>query len=164
MRKWVVPGLLILLVISLAVIWVISGDLRDSRSEARLEAPSEAPSEAPREAPREVPREVPLEPGPDRPSSLLDEFQIKALKKQGLSDPLTQIPADLMAHPELIPIKGVHGGTMGFTSAEGITVLSPSWVFARFEDGHMMGTCLLEYEISPDATIHWKLIKAQLDE
>lgn len=156
MRKLVLPGLLILLVISLAVIWVISGDLRDSRSGAQ--------SEARLEVPREVPREVPLEPGPDRPSSLLDDFQIKALKKLGLSDPLAQIPADLLAHPELIPFKGVHGGTMGFYSAEGITVLSPSWVFARFEDGHMMGTCLLEYEISPDAAIHWKLIKAQLDE
>lgn len=160
MRKWVVPGLLILLVISVAVIWVMSGDLRDSRrgtgSAARLEAP--------REVPLEVPREAPAEPRPDQPSSLLDDFQIKALKKQGLTDPLTQIPADLMAHPELIPIEGIHGGTMRFYSAEGITVLSPTWVFARFEDGHMMGTCLLEYEISPDTTIHWKLIKAQLDE
>jgi hypothetical protein len=69
-----------------------------------------------------------------------------------------------MAHPELIPFKGVVGGTMGFYTPEVITILSPSWVFARFDDGHVMGSCLLEYEISPDTTIHWRLIKAQMDE
>ena len=148
MRKWIVAGLVILLGISLAV------NLTREHPMVKEEANELAGDLA---APA-------TQPVPGQPASLLDDFQIKSLRKLGLADPLSQIPADLMRHPELIPFKGVHGGTMGFYSSEGITVLSPSWVFARFEDGHMMGTCLLEYEISPDATIHWKLIKAQLDE
>jgi len=104
------------------------------------------------------------EPVPRVHACLLDESQIRTLKKRGLSDPVSQLPVDLMAHPELIPFKGVLGGTMGFYGPEGITILSPSWVFARFEDGHVMGSCLLEYEISPDSTIHWRLIKAKMNE
>jgi hypothetical protein len=148
MRRWIVAGLVILVGISLAV------NLTREHPMVKEEANELAGDRA---APA-------TRPVPGQPSSLLDDFQIRSLQKMGLSDPLRQIPADLMAHSELIPVKGVHGGTMGFYSTEGITILSPSWVFARFEDGHMMGTCLLEYAISPDTTIHWKLIKAQMDE
>jgi hypothetical protein len=177
MRKWVIAGLIILVGISLAVISVISLDLRDCRRDARLElglvqsvrdslfaareqlkgknAEGEHPGELGRQEARELHGEH---------TYLLDKFQIKTLKARGLSDPVSQLPVDLMAHPELIPFKGVVGGTMGFYTPEVITILSPSWVFARFDDGHVMGSCLLEYEISPDTTIHWRLIKAQMDE
>ena len=177
MRKWVIAGLIILVGISVAAISVISVDLRDCRRDARLEhglvqsardslvaareqlkgknEEEEQSGELGRQEGQQLHGEHPY---------LLDEFQIKTLKRRGLSDPVSQLPADLMAHPDLIPFKGVVGGTMGFRAPEDITILSPTWVFARFDDGHVMGSCLLEYEILPDTTIHWKLIKAQLDE
>ena len=36
---------------------------------------------------------------------LLDNYQVKELEDLGLSDPVMQLAADLMAHPELIPIE-----------------------------------------------------------
>ena len=177
MRKWVIAGLIILVGISLAAISVISVDLRDCRRDARLEhglvqsvrdslvAAREQLKGKNEEGGQsgELGRQEGQQPHGEQ-TYLLDEFQIKTLKRRGLSDPVSQLPADLMAHPELIPFEGVVGGTMGFRTSEDITILGPSWVFARFDDGHVMGSCLLEYEISPDSTIHWKLIKAQMDE
>jgi hypothetical protein len=177
MRKWVIAALIILVGISLAVISVISWSLKDCRRDARLElALSQsvrdsllAAREQLKAKNEEVERSNDLGRQEARalhgePAHLLDNFQIKTLKARGLSDPVSQLPLDLMAHPELIPFEGVLGGTMGFFTPEGITILSPSWVFARFDDGHVMGSCLLEYEISPDTTIHWRLIKAHMDE
>jgi len=177
MRKWVIAGLIILVGIGLAAISVISLDLRDCRREARLELglvqsvrdslfaaceQLKAKNEKGEYA-GDLGRQEAQQLHGDH-TDLIDEFQIKTLKRRGLSDPFSQLPADLMAHPELIPFEGVVGGTMGFRTSEDITILSPCWVFARFDDGHVMGSCLLEYEISPDSTIHWKLIKAQMDE
>ena len=177
MRKWVIAGLTILVGIGLAAISVISLDLRDCRREARLELGLVQSVRDSLFAAREQLKGKNEEGGQSgelgrqegrqlhgEHTYLLDEFQINTLKRRGLSDPVSQLSADLMAHPELIPFEGVVGGTMGFRAFEGITILSPSWVFARFDDGHVMGSCLLEYEISPDTTIHWKLIKAQMDE
>jgi len=93
---------------------------------------------------------------------LLHESQIDHLRRAGLSDPVHQLRTDLMAHRELIPFKGVHGGTMGFYHAEHIALLDDRWVYAWFDDGHMPGSCLLAYEVLPDTTIHWTVIRARL--
>ena len=177
MRKWVIAGLIILVGISLAAISVISLDLRNCRREAQLELglvqsvrdslfaaceQLKAKNEKGEYA-GDLGRQEAQQLHGDH-TNLLDEFQIKTLNRRGLSDPVSQLSADVMSHPELIPLEGVVGGTMGFRAPEDITILSPSWVFARFDDGHVVGSCLLEYEISPDTTIHWKLIKAQMDE
>jgi len=156
MRKGIIAGLIILVGIGLVVIAFISGDLRECRRDARLELGLLQSVRDSLSAAREQLKEG--------HAQLLDEFQIKTLKNRGLSDPVRQLSTDIMAHPELIPFEGVLGGTMGFYSPEGITILSPSWVLARFEDGHVSGSCLLEYEISRDSTIHWKLIKAKMGE
>lgn len=89
---------------------------------------------------------------------LLQDRELKDLKEAGLADPVNQLRNDLMAHPELIQIDGVLGGTMGFNAPE-IALLSSRWVFARFEDGHIAGSCLLEYHIASDSTIQWKVLK-----
>jgi hypothetical protein len=93
---------------------------------------------------------------------LLDEFDIESLKKMGLKDPVHDLPRDLVAHPELIPYEGVLGGTMGFYESS-VSLLSTRWAFAYFEDGHIGGRCLLEYEVEPGGRISWKILAAMRD-
>jgi heme exporter protein D len=95
--------------------------------------------------------------------SLLPGKDIGELNKQGLSKREEALAADLMQHRELIPFKGVMGGTMGFYSKNDIHVLSSRWVMAFFEDGHIGGHMLLEYAVSPRGEIQWKVISAYLD-
>ncbi|OGU29293.1 MAG: hypothetical protein A2057_09215 [Ignavibacteria bacterium GWA2_35_9] len=87
----------------------------------------------------------------------LYDWDIKRLKEKGLSDPVREIIDDLIKHSELIPYKGILGGTMEFYDRE-IWILNNKWVFAYFEDGHVMGYLLLEYSISDDGKIEWKRI------
>ena len=85
---------------------------------------------------------------------------VKQLQKKSLEEALA---ADLMGHKELIPYKGVMGGTMGFYSKKDIHVLTSRWVLASFEDGHIGGHMLLEYAVLPRGEIQWKVISAYLD-
>jgi hypothetical protein len=87
---------------------------------------------------------------------------IETLRSRGLADPVADLRADLAKHPELIPFPGVEGGTMGFYDPGGIQVLDERWVYARFEDGHIGGTLLLEYAVD-GGRIHWKRLHASLD-
>lgn len=72
--------------------------------------------------------------------------------------------ADLQKHNELIPHRGVLGGTMGFYDPQGIRVLGPRWVLADFEDGHIDGRALLVYRIGRDGRIDWRLVDSYLNE
>jgi hypothetical protein len=93
---------------------------------------------------------------------LLSHEKLIGLTRKGLTDPASEIVADLQKHPELIPYKGVLGGTMGFYYKEEIHILTPKWVIASFEDGHMAGIMLLRYEVSDDGKISWKVIDSYL--
>jgi len=89
----------------------------------------------------------------------LYDHDIQDLKKKGLANPVQDIISNLMGHNELIPYKGVLGGTMGFYE-KGIRILTNKWVLAYFEDGHIGGYLLLEYKVSNDGTITWKRISS----
>jgi hypothetical protein len=93
---------------------------------------------------------------------LLNEFDISHLKKKGLPDPESDLRRDLMGHPELIPMEGILGGTMGFVE-DSIALLSQQWVYAEFEDGHTGGCCLLSYEVGPGGHISWHVLAAAPD-
>jgi len=96
-------------------------------------------------------------------STLLHSRDIMRLKKQGLSNPLDDLVDDLMRHKELIPFKGILGGTMSFYSKKHIHVLTSRWVLAAFEDGHIGGQMILEYTVSLGGKINWKVISAYLN-
>ncbi len=96
-------------------------------------------------------------------ASLLHSWDIVRLKKKGLPNPVEDLANDLMQHRELIPFKGVLGGTMGFYSEKDIHVLTSRWVLASFEDGHIGGRMLLEYNVSPEGEIQWKRLSAYLE-
>ena len=92
---------------------------------------------------------------------LLWDHEIQRLREKGLEDPVNNLRDDLMSHPELIPYEGVLGGTMGFFRSR-IALLSLRWVYAEFEDGHIGGRCLLEYDVAPGGKITWSVIEAEL--
>jgi len=62
-------------------------------------------------------------------------------------------------HPELIPYEGVLGGTMRFND---VVLLQPSFVFAEFEDGHIGGAMLMEYQVLDHSCVSWKRLWSRL--
>lgn len=88
---------------------------------------------------------------------------INELRKRGLQDPVAILIANLQEHRELIPFPGLEGSKMGFYDVDRIRVLSDSWVYAPFEDGHIGGEAILEYEVAPGGAISWRIVKARLD-
>ena len=98
------------------------------------------------------------------PAAAIELFgwDVQAMKKKGLTDPVSQIIADLKQHRELIPYKGTLGGTMNFYDDGKIWILTKKWVLAYFEDGHIAGYLLLEYEIRQGGKITWKTVASYL--
>src|SRR5262245_27439317 len=96
------------------------------------------------------------------PASLLTPAQVQDLRQRGLADPVRDLTADLERHPELVPIKPVAGGTMRFYGSQS-AVLSPKWMLAYFEDGHVAGHALMEYRVEPGGKIGWKVLTANQD-
>jgi hypothetical protein len=90
-------------------------------------------------------------------------WEIEGLQQKGLENPVADLVADLQNHPQLIPHKGVLGGTMAFGFAEKIYVLTEKYVLAYFEDGHIAGWMLLEYGVSKGGAIYWRVIDSYLD-
>lgn len=80
------------------------------------------------------------------------------LEINNIDNPIDYLKKDLIKRKDLIPYKGVLGGTMGFYDENNIHVLNRRWVFAHFEDGHIGGQVLLEYEILKDGKINWKVM------
>ncbi len=93
----------------------------------------------------------------------LSEIETLNLKKLGLYEPESDLKSDLILHNELIPYKGVLGGTMGFFGKEYIRILNDR-VFAYFEDGHIDGYMVLEYKVSSGGKISWKVLYSYLDD
>ena len=82
------------------------------------------------------------------------------LKELGIKDPETELLNDLKKQKNIIPYKGILGGTMKIRN---ILVINRKWAVAYFEDGHVGGKLMLEYKIKNDAKIEWKLIDSWID-
>jgi len=92
----------------------------------------------------------------------LFSWDIKAMRKKGLKDPVNNIVSDLKQNGRLIPYKPTLGGKMNFYGSDKIWILTGRWVFAYFEDGHKGGYALLEYEVAPGGRIIWKILASYL--
>jgi len=76
-------------------------------------------------------------------------------------DPQIYIDSALRANPQLLPMKGVLGGTMQFDS---IQLLSSKWLIADYSDGHIVGKSIYAYKFKRDGTIEFKIIASMKDE
>ena len=94
-------------------------------------------------------------------SDHLSDSDIRILKNRGLQNPVQQLKQDLMDKSELISFDGILGGTMKIYQEEQIILLPGFYVMAVFEDGHIQGGMLLEYEVT-QGEIKWTVIKTKL--
>ena len=94
-------------------------------------------------------------------STLLDEADLIHLKSDGLDDPPLQLRESLIGRTDLIPYPGELGGTMRFEE-DSIVLLDPPYAFATFEDGHVQGSMLLQYQVS-SGKIDWQRLWATLE-
>jgi hypothetical protein len=90
----------------------------------------------------------------------LPEYELNRLRQIGFDAPIDDLKADLMSKSEIIPVDGILGGTMRIYSADDIIVLPGRWVFAQFEDGHIIGSMLLEYELL-DGNVIWSVLNSK---
>jgi hypothetical protein len=97
-----------------------------------------------------------------RPAEVgLTNAHIQAMQRRGIARPELQLRRDLAQLPELIPHEPVVGGQMYFVP-EGIHVLNDRWVLATFEDGHIRGQVLLEYEVV-HGNVMWQVIESYIE-
>jgi hypothetical protein len=97
-----------------------------------------------------------------RPAAVgLTNAQIQAMQRRGIARPEPQLRRDLTEQPDLIPHEPVLGGNMYFVP-EGIHILNDRWVLATFEDGHIRGQMLLEYEVV-HGNVVWQVIESYLE-
>ncbi|MBD3402441.1 hypothetical protein GF420_06075 [candidate division GN15 bacterium] len=101
-----------------------------------------------------------IPPGPlglGMPAYHMTQADLDTLRAMGLEDPINDLLNDLKDHPELIPEEGTLGGTMRFVPSES-RIVSPERVIGYYEDGHIAGRLLLEYEVV-DGEITWTVIE-----
>lgn len=76
-----------------------------------------------------------------------------------IPNPEEYIASALKQQKELIPLEGVLGGTMEFRQVQ---VLTEDWVLAIYDDGHVQGKSIYEYELEPDGEIEFSEVISEL--
>ena len=77
--------------------------------------------------------------------------------KNGIENPVEYIEKSLRENPDLIPLQAVLGGTMQFVNVQ---LLSSEWVIADYEDGHIRGRAIYNYELDPNGQLKFELLSA----
>ncbi|WP_418081374.1 hypothetical protein [Thioalkalivibrio nitratireducens] len=97
-----------------------------------------------------------------RPAEVgLTNAQVQAMQRRGIARPELQLARSLLEQPELISHAPVLGGQMYFVP-DGIHVLNDRWVLATFEDGHVRGQMLLEYDVA-HGNVTWQVLESYLE-
>ncbi|WP_156879167.1 hypothetical protein [Salinimicrobium xinjiangense] len=76
-----------------------------------------------------------------------------------ISKPEEYISNALKQQKDKIPLDGVLGGTMEFRLVQ---VLTEDWVLAIYDDGHIQGKSIYEYELQNDGSIRFSEVVSQL--
>lgn len=89
-----------------------------------------------------------------------DDIIAEDLKQKGIAKPDTFVVNDLLNRQELVPEKGILGGTMRFTN---VKLLGDRWAIAEMDDGHILGYVLLKYMVLPGKIIRWTIVDYYVD-
>jgi len=68
-----------------------------------------------------------------------------------------EIVNSLYQNPEIIEKDPVLGGNMHFNKGD-IQVLNDHWVYATFEDGHILGEGIFSYTIDKNKNLNWEVV------
>lgn len=79
-------------------------------------------------------------------------------KYEEIINPPQYIKKALREQPQLIPLKAVLGGSMQFRKLE---VVSEHWILAIYDDGHIQGKSIYEYELQPDGSLEFTRVVSQ---
>lgn len=79
-------------------------------------------------------------------------------KYEGIEDPEQFIKNQLKNQPDKIPLKPVLGGNMEFRK---IDVISEKWLLAIYDDGHVQGKAVMEYNLQPDGSVKYTVVGTQ---
>jgi len=93
--------------------------------------------------------------------SKLQSWDIKRFQKKGLKNPEADILESLTKQTHLIKFEPQPGVSWRFDKNETI-ILSDRWVFTKFDEGHMLGSMLLSYNVN-NGSITWEVISQYLD-
>jgi hypothetical protein len=91
----------------------------------------------------------------------LAEYDIAELKEKGLADPASDIYRSLERQTNVVPFNVPRKPWVWRPVRERTFVLSPSWVYAEYSDGHSQGEALLEFTVAAPDSIRWKCVKAE---
>lgn len=89
------------------------------------------------------------------------DYLVSEFNSNGFSD-IQQFLNTLTDHPELIPTEGVLGGTMRWYPEFSI-VLDDKFVYAYFEDGHISGHSILQYNLLGNGEVDWQASQTFMD-
>jgi hypothetical protein len=93
--------------------------------------------------------------------SKLQSWDIRRFQKRGLANPEEDIVNDLLKQNRLIQFDS-HAGVNWRIDKNETIILSNKWVFTKFDDGHMLGSILLQYQVE-NGIITWEVISQYLD-
>lgn len=113
--------------------------------------------------------QVVLEREKKRVDSLEKELHLKIQETEGypiffgkkyeeFEDPKAAISEALKQNPGLIPIQPVLGGKMEFRK---VNVISEQWLLATYDDGHIQGKAIYEYQLQSNGSFAFTLVTTQ---
>jgi hypothetical protein len=76
-------------------------------------------------------------------------------------DPKKHITEALKQQKDLIPLDPVLGGTMEFRQVQ---VITENWVLAIYDDGHVQGKSIFEYELKENNKVTFKEVASRLQQ
>ena len=76
-----------------------------------------------------------------------------------IDDPRKFVISALQQQTEKIPLDAVLGGNMEFRQIE---VLTEDWVMAIYDDGHIQGKSIYEYELQPNGKLKFTEVVSRL--
>ncbi|GAB6280807.1 MAG: hypothetical protein STSR0007_09110 [Thermovirga sp.] len=83
------------------------------------------------------------------------------LRSSARPDPRSWLTESILSRQDLIPWKGIHGGTMRIYDPSMVWFVGPRWCIAWVEDGHIGGYILLRFDPENEKP-QWHLLDSEI--